>query len=594
MLIEDLRTALGLVQRPFLSWAVPSVLGSLLIAGLDTAGVAAMVPLMQAVTGAPTTSGPLGLVAQILGTQDLQSIVLFVALMVMIAFALKSGLTIVFRWWQLGIATGLEAEASKELMSMYINAPYWAHRSRKLAEVHRNIASAVPQAFGQVAQGILNWITDALTLVALVAVLFIVSPLATALAAALFVGCGWGIQRVFRHRYHALGSRIAEADMQSWNALLPGVNGFREVRLAQAGELFVERFGEAKTVRAHAQRTLSLISELPKYVLEIVFVLGIGGVAAVLFAIGPASTAISVLGVFAAGSTRVIPTINRLTATSGSIRSGGVGLHILAAEIRLLKSEGTFIVAQPSKIFSGDVTLDNLSFSFSDSSEPVLRGISTTLAEGRTTAFVGSSGAGKSTLLDLVLGLLEPSAGVVTCGGHDIREDLASWYSGIGVVPQDVFLLDDTLEANIAFGHAGNEVDHDLMFEAIKLAQLEDVISELPDGLDTRLGERGIRVSGGQRQRVGIARALYRRPRILVLDEATSALDNATEHRITETLEALAGRMTVLVVAHRLSTVRNADKVVFLSAGQIEVEGSFSEVEASSLEFADLVALGKL
>jgi len=283
----------------------------------------------------------------------------------------------------------------------------------------------------------------------------------------------------------------------------------------------------------------------------------------------------------------------RLVATTGTIRAGQKGLSILSDEVRELEQQGEHSAMPPSHAYAGDIVLDGVTYRFPDADVPVLSGVSTVIREGSTTAFVGESGAGKSTLLDVVLGLLEPVAGTVTCGGQDTRDDLNGWYAGIGVVPQEVFLLDDTLEANITLGEDG-AADPERLGEAIRLAQLDSVLDDLPLGLRTRLGERGVRLSGGQRQRVGIARALYRRPRILVLDEATSALDNATEHRITETIERLSGRMTVLVVAHRLSTVRKADKVVFLSEGSVVAEGTFDEVEARSPQFSKLVSLGRV
>lgn len=375
---------------------------------------------------------------------------------------------------------------------------------------------------------------------------------------------------------------------------MPGINGFREARLGGVSGLFVGRFRESKLARAAASRELSLVSELPKYVLEIGFVVGLGIVAAVLFSTNTPTEATSIIGVLAAGATRALPTVNRLVAGLGQIRAGQVGLRNLTADIERLDRDGFQTEAAPTRSFIGDIVLNHVDFHFPDSDGPVLRDVSTVIEEGRTTAFVGSSGAGKSTLLDIVLGLLTPTSGTVTSGGVDIQSDLASWYAGLGVVPQDVFLLDDTLVANIAFGVPPEEVDAGRLRHAVSLAQLDGLLADLPEGLETRMGERGVRLSGGQRQRVGIARALYRQPRLLVLDEATSALDNATEHRITETIEELSGRMTIIVVAHRLSTVRNADRVIFMSAGEIASEGTFTEVEADNHEFAHLVALGKL
>jgi ABC-type multidrug transport system fused ATPase/permease subunit len=209
-------------------------------------------------------------------------------------------------------------------------------------------------------------------------------------------------------------------------------------------------------------------------------------------------------------------------------------------------------------------------------------------------AFVGSSGAGKSTLLDLVLGLLEPTEGSIECGDRSISDDLAAWYAELGVVPQDVFLLNDTLSANIAFGVSAERVDRARIDEVMAMSQLDGLLAELPEGLETVVGERGVRLSGGQRQRIGLARALYRRPSVLVLDEATSALDNLTEHEIAATLGRLQGSMTILIVAHRLSTVRHADTLVFLKDGRIEAEGGFEQVRAQSADFARLVELGAL
>lgn len=593
-MINDLRTIRGLIRRPVAGCTSFSIIGSLIVAALDMIGVAATLPLMQVVTGGNATSGPAQTVGSIIGTYEPRTLILATASLVACAFVLKSLVTVAFRWWQLGFTTQLEADASTELMRRYVEADYSAHRNRELAEVNRSIVSFVPQTFSQVVQGALNWITDALTIAAIVTVLFFVSPLATMLAALIFGGTGWIVQRLLRPRFNHIGDVMAQSDLDAWSALMPSINGFREVRLAGASKAFVDRFAKAKNQRAHANRELSLISELPKYVLEIAFVAGIGAIAAVLFASESPGAAVLVIGVFAAGSTRILPTVNRLVATTGIIRSGQKGLNLLATELKELNRQGVHRTEPPTRLYEGDIVLDGISFAFPDSGDLALRDVSTTVKEGSTTAFVGASGAGKSTLLDVMLGLLEPTSGKVRCGGADTREDLNSWYAGLGVVPQDVFLLDGTLEANITLAGGDSPADRTRFEEAIRLAQLDTVLAELPEGTRTRLGERGVRLSGGQRQRVGIARALYRQPRILVLDEATSALDNATEHRITETIEELSGLMTVVVVAHRLSTVRKADKVVFMSDGEVAAEGTFAEVQAKSPEFARLVSLGKI
>jgi ABC-type multidrug transport system fused ATPase/permease subunit len=337
------------------------------------------------------------------------------------------------------------------------------------------------------------------------------------------------------------------------------------------------------------------VSDAPRYLLEIGFVIAILGISVILFTTGTPAEALTVLGVFAAASLRALPTLNRVSANLATVRTGNAGLEIMTRVVDELDAGGRHDERPRSaERFSGDIMLREVGFRYPDSEQHVLRGISLRIAENRTTAFVGSSGAGKSTLLDLVLGLLEPTEGRIEVGGRSIADDLAAWYSELGVVPQDVFLLNDSMIANIAFGVAREQVDRARVEQVIAMAQLQSLVAELPDGLESVVGERGVRLSGGQRQRIGLARALYRTPSVLVLDEATSALDNVTEHEIAATLAGLQGTMTIVIVAHRLSTVRHADTLVFLKDGHVEAEGTFGEVRDRSEDFARLVELGEL
>lgn len=591
-IFKDLRTIWVLVpERPW-RWMTLATVGSLAMALLDMIGVAAMLPLMQAITGTEPSSGPLLWISNLIGSTDPARLTLTAAAGVGIAFVLKSVSTIGFRWWLLGKTARLEAVAAGELVSAYGRSSMLAHRQRDLAKVNRNIGVSILQTFSQVVLGLLSIVAEILTLAAIGIVLVVVSPLVALLGLVFFGAVGWGMQRILRRRQQQVGTDVAEAELSSWRSLMPLMNGFREIRLAGATDQFVHRFREARLERASAQRRRSLLGELPKYVLEVGLVVAIGGVAALLFATSDTTSALAVLGVFAAGSTRLLPSLNRLLASAAMVRTGRAGLTQLALEVDTLAADTEHPNQPPRRRFSGDITAEGIGFHFPDSEVEVLSGVDLTIAAGQTTAVVGPSGAGKSTLLDILLGLLPPSTGQVRCGGDPITEDLAGWCAGIGVVPQDVFLLDDTLEANICFTE--ETVDPLRRDRAIALAQLDELVAGLPHGLATRMGERGVRLSGGQRQRVGIARALYREPSVLVLDEATSALDNVTEQKITQTITGLRGQVTILVVAHRLSTVRHADQIVFLSDGEVRARGTFAEVEASSPDFAHLVALGKL
>ncbi|APF40439.1 ABC transporter ATP-binding protein [Neomicrococcus aestuarii] len=593
--IEDLKVVRTLLRGQSLKWMIGAIVGSVFVAGLDMLGVFMLLPLMQLLTGVDTSSGIYGSVSNFLGTNETQSLVGFFALIAGISFLLKSVAAVAFRWWLLGKTKLMEVTATSELLSRYVSATYQSHREREIASIHRNLGYSASQAFNSVVLGLISNFADLITLVGIGVILTIMSPLAAGAAVVFFGLISVLVQVLLKKHHHAVASDLSKSDLESWNAIMPSINGFRDSRLLGKSQIFVGRYKQAKLRSAAAARKFSLLSELPKYVMEIGLIAGIGLMAWILFATSTVAESLSILAVFAGAAARMIPTLNKFLATAGGVRTGRDGLRILADEVRRMDSEPTVKdVPKEDSPMSGDLVIEDLSFRYPDSEDFVLKDVSLDIPEGRSTAIVGSSGAGKSTLLDLILGLQYPTTGTITCGGVNIYADEGRWFKNLGVVPQDVYILDDTLEANIAYGLSNAEVDKEALANAIALAQLEGLVSELPEGLATRLGERGVRLSGGQRQRVGIARALYRNPSYLVFDEATSALDNETERKITETIEALSRTRTVIIVAHRLSTVRNVDNVVFMSHGQVAIQGSFDEVRRGNQEFARLVELGRL
>jgi ABC-type multidrug transport system fused ATPase/permease subunit len=593
-LSEQLRMMLDMAGTEPKRWVFGTVAVSLALAGLDMLGVAAMVPLTQLITAGIPDSGVVASISSALGTTDLPTLILIIATFVAVVFIGKSIASIAFRWWLLGRTSRISALSSADLARRYVLSPYAAHRSRRMSEVYRNINDATGQS-ASVLLGIVTICTDTVVLVGITAVLAIASPVITIFAVVLFGILVFGVQRVLRSRQYRIGEEMAEARLQAWQFLLPGLDGFREARLTSSASAFIDGFRRARMRSARASRLMGIISDAPRYLLEIGFVLAIVGISLILFATTTPANALTVLGVFAAASLRALPTMNRISANLATVRTGRPGLEIVSNAVDELKAGGTHEEEPRGDArYAGDIVLRGVSFRYPDAEKDVLRGVSLRIAENRTTAFVGSSGAGKSTLLDLVLGLLEPTEGVIEVGGRSIVDDLAGWYSELGVVPQDVFLLNDTLTANIAFGISAEKVDSAWVREVVAMSQLDSLVSELSEGLDTVVGERGTRLSGGQKQRVGLARALYRRPSVLVLDEATSALDNQTEHEISVTLRKLQGSVTILIVAHRLSTVRHADTLVFLKEGRVEGEGSFEKVRAHSPDFARLVELGEL
>lgn len=595
-LLRQLRRLLELTGARPIAWMSGAVSVSFVLALLDMLGVAAMIPLTQLLTGAETDAGVLGVISSATGVAEPNQLIPIVAGAIAILFIVKSIAAIIFRWWLLGRTSRVDALVATELLRRYLLSPYATHRARRLSEVYRNINDSSNQA-ASVLMAALTLLTDTMLLLAIIVVLAWTSPLVTLLSVGLFAVFIFGLQRSLRNLQSRIGEESAEASLEAWSFLLPGLDGFRESRLTSSASLFVSGFQQAKLRVAQANRQLAVVTEAPRYALEIGFVVAIAGISLLLFATSTPAQAVTVLAVFAAASLRALPTLNRVASNLGTVRAGSVGLNIVSRVADELVDDGQHVETPSSADdpgFDGDIELRDVGFHYPDSDQAVLERITLRVPRNKTTAFVGTSGAGKSTLLDLVLGLLEPTSGSIECGGRSILEDRAAWYAELGVVPQEVFLLNDTLAANIAFGVARERIDMGLVIQVIEMAQLTDLVDQLPDGALTVVGERGVRLSGGQRQRIGLARALYRRPSILVLDEATSALDNVTEHQITETLAALRGSLTIIIVAHRLSTVRGVDMLVFLKKGHVAASGTFDEVREASDEFAHLVKLGDI
>lgn len=592
-LFQQLRDMLRIVGASPGGWVGTTVGVSAFLALLDMLGVAALIPLMDLISGSDADSGLLGMIAGIMGTTDPATLIPVVAGGIAVLFVGKSVLALLFRWWLFGRTTRVAADLATDLMRRYVLAPYMAHRSRRLSEVYRNINASTAQA-ASVLMAVVGSCTDLVMLVGIGVILALASPWVMLTVIVFFAGFVGGLQWLLRRRQSHVGEEFAAAALEAWQFLMPALDGFREARLTSSGAMFISGFHRARLREARASREMGILSEIPRYALEIAFVIAILAIAGYFFT-QDAAMAITVLSLFAAAAVRALPTLTRVSVSLGTIRQGRVGLRIVLGAIDELEGQGSHDESPRDVVrYSGDIVLKDVGFRYPDAAGHVFEHLSLAIQQTQTTAFVGSSGAGKSTLLDLILGLQDPTTGSITSGGRSTAEDRAGWYATLGVVPQEVFLTNDSVIANIAFGVDPAEIDESHVREVVAQAQLTDLIADMPDGLHTVVGERGVRLSGGQRQRLGLARALYRRPSVLVLDEATSALDNATEHQITQTLASLKGQLTIIIVAHRLSTVQSADHLVFLDDGQIKAQGTFEQLREHSVDFARLVSLGDL
>lgn len=455
-------------------------------------------------------------------------------------------------------------------------------------------AYALIQGAGSATIGIIGnvviVVTEASLLIVLGTALMFVDPLVTTCAIAFFAAVALLLQRLMGSWAARIGIIGARADISSLNTIQEALAAYREITVAGRRTQYVARIQELRWEAARVEADRQFISQFPKYVFEVALIVGGAGLAGILFLTDDAVAAVGTLALFLAAGSRVIPSLLRLQGSALYLRSAG-GLagptFALAHDLRHPRQDPDappepaavrLALRDDHREFDARIEVAGVSLTYPGGDRAAVSGVSFFANVGSSIGLVGPSGAGKSTLADIIMGALEPDHGEVLLGGMHPREVTSRWPGAISYVPQEVALANDTIRANVALGLPAEAVEDDLVWAALEAAHLASFVRTELGGLDARIGERGTRLSGGQRQRLGIARAMFTHPRLLVLDEATSALDADTEWAITETLQDLAGSVTTVVVAHRLSTVRNLDLVLYLESGGVLASGTFEDV----------------
>jgi ABC-type multidrug transport system fused ATPase/permease subunit len=573
-----------------------AVAASLALALCEIVALLSVVPLIQLLAGQDAKSSTLlGLLADLSGTLNTSSLILVTALVMLVAFLVKAIASIWSRWWILGFVYDEEANLSEELLGYYVRAPYSLHLQRNSAELIRTMIESVSAVFLYGVVGLVTVFSELTYLVLILVTLLMLLPV-PAVGFLLYFGiAGLLFLRLLHRRSHGYGRSLSDGSLAIYRTATQILGGVKELQIRNNADHFLSEFARARSEFGWARRRAAFVAELPKYFLEVIFMTGFALLAVVLFARSSTGEALSLLAFAVATGFRILPSVARLLGGYNGMRIGLPALSLVLDDVKLARRSPAAAQTSTARFpLRRELSLEHLSFRYPGTERDVLDDIDLRIPAGSSVAFVGSSGAGKSTLADVLMGLHRPTAGRVTVDGVNIRTDTIAWQRSIGMVPQDVYILDATLRANVAFGEAPDAVNERRLSAALTRAQLDDLIKDLPNGVDTIVGERGGRLSGGQRQRIGIARALYLEPSVLVLDEATSALDSETERRITETIESLHDQMTVVVIAHRLSTVRKCDMLLYLERGRIAAAGTFESVAAESPAFARLVKLGSL
>ena len=492
------------------------------------------------------------------------------------AFLIKSLFLIVSMWFQFGYSSSVTKRIGRTLFENYLRQPYTFHLQRNSANLIRNSQFSASVMSGTV-DPILSIASDLLVMTSMILLMLFFEPEGTIITAVVFGITSLIFRKVTASRIRSWGeSQIFHKGMTIQH-LQQGFGAVKDVKILGREEYFVNQYSEHLEGAANVMKRFSLAQVIPRFGLEVLTIFGIATLVSTMLLSGDETTSIwPVLGLFGAAAFRLLPAVNRLILSFQTI---GLNRPLVSGvyDDLILPDEGNMSIVS-SRHFESTLLVEDISFSYASTSTQALSAVSICISRGEAVGLVGPSGSGKSTLVDILLGLLKPTSGRVLVDGADIHDNLRGWQDQIGYVPQSIFLTDDTLRRNVAFGLPKGEIDEVAVEAAIRSAQLEDFVASLPDGLDTIVGERGVRLSGGQRQRIGIARALYNNPDVLVLDEATSSLDTETEHGVMQAVQALQGEKTVIIVAHRLSTVEYCDRLYRLENARIVDEGTFSEV----------------
>lgn len=491
-------------------------------------------------------------------------------------YAVKSAFLLLVSWWQSRFVAAVQASISRRLFSSFMSQPWPFHLERNSASLIQTVSEA--QGFSQFCMQLLQVVSESLVTVGLLSILFWYEPVGALLVAGVLSLAALLFSRVARSRSRSWAHRRHHHARMLLSHMQQGLGGAKEVKVRGCEAEFVKQFRAESDGVARMQARQSFVDHVPRTGFEFAAVAALFFLAsAMVWQDRQVESIVPMLGLFVTVAFRLLPSVNFATLAVQRMRYARPMIDSIHEHLAM---------AQPAEPAAGVrsialrefIRIEGLSFRYASGREPVLQGISLTIRKGTSTGIVGASGQGKSTLIDAILGLLPPSEGRITVDGVDIRDDIRGWQRNIGYVPQSIYLCDDTIRRNIAFGVPDDAIDDAAVQRAISAARLGHLIKSLPEGIGTTVGERGVRLSGGERQRIGIARALYHDPHVLVLDEATSALDSGTEREVMEAVESLHGTRTIIMVAHRLSTMARCDTLHRIEHGRIVQSGTFAEV----------------
>ena len=486
----------------------------------------------------------------------------------------------------------------KKLFLLYMNAPFEFHLKHNSAEFLRNMEYSVAQVYGFV-EALLKFCTVLCVVIFMVIMLLFVDPLIVIFTVIILGGVGAVYYKAISGQFIVLGEQAQMSQKQITQAVFEGFGSIKEIKVSDKEAFFPNRYYTHQMKYSRALWGQSTLNSIPQLLVEVI---AVGSVVLIVFLFQvqekPIDALLPTLGLYAVVMMKLMPLISVILSSLQQFRFCTPAIELINkdfevfAKISIDKQKGNQY-SEKSLRLNREIRVENLSYIYPNSNERSLRGVSLEILKGEAIALAGPSGAGKTTLANVILGLLDPSEGSIFVDKYDIFQNLSAWHRNIGYVPQSVYLLDASIRSNVAFALSEHEIADAKIWEALKIAQLEEFVKQLPQGLDTFVGENGVRLSGGQRQRLGIARAAFHQPEILILDEATSALDNETEMEVSQAIESLSGQKTLIIIAHRLSTIQKCNRIYYMEEGAIVGSGTFEELLTSSEKFKAMTELGR-
>lgn len=571
------------------------LLGMILImALLDMIGVASIMPFMAVLANPELveTNAFLYTAYTKLGFTDTQQFLFALGMLVFVLLVLSLAFKALTTYAQLRFTLMRECSIGKRLVEGYLHQSYSWFLSRHSADLGKTILSEVGDVIANGVMPMMTLIAQGAVATALLTLLILIDPKLALIVGLTLVAAYTLIFKATRGFLARIGKERVKANQGRFTAVSEAFGASKEVKVGGLEQVYIQRFSSPAQTYARHQATAQVISQLPRFVLEAI---AFGGMLLVVLyqmaQSGSFASALPIIALYAFAGYRLMPALQQIYGAITQLRFAGPALDALHADLMSLQpaypnpSYDTIALKQA-------ITLKQIQYRYPNAPQPALKNLSLTIPAKSTVGLVGATGSGKTTTVDLILGLLEAQDGTLAIDGQVITEhNRRSWQRAIGYVPQQIYLADDTVAANIAFGLDVKDIDQAAVERAAKIANLHEfVINELPLQYQTTVGERGVRLSGGQRQRIGIARALYNTPQVLILDEATSALDNLTEQAVMEAVHNLGNEITIILIAHRLSTVKACDTIFLLEKGELKAQGMFDELTQANEKFRAMAA----